>query len=393
MALRVLMLGWELPPFNSGGLGEACLGLADALAKKGVDLTFVLPRKVDITVDGWRLVFADVDEEVVKTLGVYTTALHWSSLLKKDDLPPDFVRAAFKYAQMVRKLVKKHDSDIIHAHDWMTYPSGIVAKSALGKPLVAHVHSTEFDRTGGHNPNPYVYAIEREGLLCADRVLPVGGFMKDILVNSYGVDQEKIRVIYNGIDEDFGRRLPPALTKFKELGFKIVLYLGRITLQKGPEYFVRSAKIVSAHYPKTLFVVTGSGDMQGYMMAEAASLNVMDKFLFTGFLRGDERRQIFQSADIYVMPSVSEPFGIVALEAAASGTPVLVSKQSGVAEVMKNILKVDFWDVEEMANKILCVLEYDALPADLRRESGKEVKNFSWSHAADEVLGVYNQLV
>ncbi|KKR29933.1 MAG: Group 1 glycosyl transferase [Candidatus Woesebacteria bacterium GW2011_GWA1_39_8] len=393
MAYKVLMLGWELYPFNSGGLGEACLGLANALSKKGIDLTFVLPRKVDITVDGFRVVFADVDEDILKTLGAYTTSPLWSHIINRDELPPDFVRAAFKYAEKMKKLVKKQKADIIHTHDWMTYPSGVMAKSYLKKPMVAHVHSTEYDRTGGYYPNPYVYKIEKEGLLSSDRVLPVGGFMKEILVKNYGVDEQKIRVVYNGINEDFGKRLPPALTKFKELGFKIVLFLGRITLQKGPEYFVRAAKLVSAYNPKTLFVVAGSGDMDGYMMSEAARLGVMDKFLFTGFLRGNERNQIFQSADIFVMPSVSEPFGIVALEAAISGTPVLVSKQSGVAEVMKNILKADFWDIEEMANKILAVLKFDALPQDLKWESGKEVRNFSWSRAADEVINVYDQLI
>lgn len=386
------MIGWELPPFNSGGLGEASLGLADALSKKGIDLTFVLPQKVDIKVDGFRLVFANVDEEDLATLGAYT-ASNLAHVFSIDDYPPDFVRAAFKYAEKVRRLVKRQKADIIHTHDWMTFPSGIVAKNLLKKPMVAHVHSTEYERTGGNFPNPYVYAIEKEGLLSADRVLPVGAFMKDVLVRNYGVAPDRIVVVYNGINSQTPNYLPPALASFKKMGYKIVLFLGRITLMKGPEYFVRAAKIVSEFRPKTLFVVTGSGDMQEFMMSEAARLGVMDKFLFTGFLRGEEKNRIFQSADIYVMPSVSEPFGITALEAAVNGTPVLISKQSGVSEIFRNALKVDFWDVEEMANKILAVLSYDALPKDLKLESGKEVKNFTWLKAADSVVEVYRQLI
>jgi len=217
--------------------------------------------------------------------------------------------------------------------------------------------------------------------------------MKDILINNYSVPEEKIKVVYNGVDDDFKKDLPPALTSFKELGYKIVLYLGRITLQKGPEYFVWAAKRVSEYDSRVIFVVTGSGDMQDYMISEAARLGILDKFLFTGFLRGDDRDRIFQAADLYVMPSVSEPFGLVALEAIIRGTPVLVSKQSGVAEILKNALKVDFWDTEEMANKILAVLRYHALPSDLIKEGSKEIGQFSWSNSADKVMGIYNLLI
>ena len=217
--------------------------------------------------------------------------------------------------------------------------------------------------------------------------------MKNILVTNYGINPDKITVVYNGIDEPSKKNIPPALTAFKELGYKIVLYLGRITLQKGPEYFVRAAKKVSEYYPKAIFVVTGCGDMQDFMVAEAARLGVLPKFLFTGFLRGDEKNQIYQSADLYVMPSVSEPFGITALEAIANGTPVLISKQSGVSEILKNALKVDFWDIDEMANKILAVLNYQPLKTDLKKESSKEIKNITWDKAADKCLDIYNHLV
>ncbi|KKQ43252.1 MAG: Glycosyl transferase, group 1 family [Microgenomates group bacterium GW2011_GWC1_37_8] len=392
MSPNVLMIGWELPPFYSGGLGIACLGLIQALNKKGAKITFVLPRKMDVKVDGINLIFADVNEKSSMVTS-YTSSSEWLKLFSIDPFPPDFIQGAIEYAKKMYKIAKKQNADIIHAHDWMTYPAAIVAKEVLGKPLVVHVHSTEYDRTGGHNPNPQVYAIEKEGLNCADVVIPVGGYMKDILINNYSVPEEKIKVVYNGVDDDFKKDLPPALTSFKELGYKIVLYLGRITLQKGPEYFVWAAKRVSEYDSRVIFVVTGSGDMQDYMISEAARLGILDKFLFTGFLRGDDRDRIFQAADLYVMPSVSEPFGLVALEAIIRGTPVLVSKQSGVAEILKNALKVDFWDTEEMANKILAVLRYHALPSDLIKEGSKEIGQFSWSNSADKVMGIYNLLI
>lgn len=387
------MLGWELPPFNSGGLGEACQGLAQALSKKGVDITFVLPKTADVKIDGVNIVFADTNEDMVPLPKVYSSSREWASIFNKEEVPPDYVLGALKFAKGVKRLAKKYGSDIIHSHDWMTYPAGIVAKGLLNKPLVAHVHSTEYDRTGGNYPNKVIYDIEKQGLITADKVLPVGGFMKDILVRNYNVDPEKIKVIYNGIDQKNDRIFPPALSAFKKMGFKIVLFLGRITLQKGPEYFVRAAEKVLKYYSKALFIVTGTGDMQGFMMSEAARLNVLDKFVFTGFLRGVERDKVFQAADLYVMPSVSEPFGITALEAAANQTPVLVSKQSGVSEVFKNSLKVDFWDVDEMANKIISTLKFTSLGEDLRKESYKEIDNLNWGKAADKVLEVYKELI
>lgn len=392
--MKVLMLGWELPPFNSGGLGEACLGLSKALAQKGVQVTFVLPKTQDVKIDGVNIVFADIEEEMMAIRRAsYTTSTEWAKLFNKDEMPPDFVLGAMQFAKKITSLAKKYQSDLIHSHDWFTYPAGIVAKSVTGRPLVAHIHSTEFDRTGGNYPNQVIYDIERNGLLAADRILPVGGFMKDVLVSKYGVDAEKIKIIYNGIDKKNERYYPSALNAFKKMGYKVVLFLGRITLQKGPEYFVRAAEKTLKYFPKAIFVVTGSGDMQPYMISEAARLGVLDKFIFTGFLRGDDKDKIYQAADLYVMPSVSEPFGITALEAAANGTPVLISKQSGVSEVFQNCLKVDFWDVDEMSNKIVSALKFKSLSKDLSKEGGKEIDNLSWSKAADKVIEVYKELV
>lgn len=394
MSLNVLMFGWELPPFNSGGLGEACFGLAKALSKKGVNITFVLPQRQKLNINFMNVVFADIEEDLKKLQGVYLTYNEWVKTLGAGNINPfDYIGASIRYAEKIRNIVYKYPCDIIHSHDWLTYPAGVVSKSILGKPLVAHIHATEFDRTGGHYPNPAVYAIEKLGFEKSDVIVPVGGLMKRTIVEKYGINPEKIKVVHNGIEDPYRKDLPPALTAIKSLGYKIVLYLGRITLQKGPEYFVRAAKIVSDYIPKVTFVVTGSGDMQEYMISEAARLNVLDKFVFTGFLRDDERDSIFQSADLYVMPSVSEPFGITALEAVKNGTPVLISKQSGVSEVLRNSLKVDFWDIEEMANKIIAVLKYKSLPKDLRSESSKEIVNLTWDKSADKVLEVYNQLI
>ncbi len=388
------MFGWELYPYNSGGLGEACLHLTKSLTSKGVDITFVLPQKLPLNVSHMKIIFANVDEDCNLIPQVYDVfGYEYTKRFKIEDFPPDYLKASLKFAERTLKLIGKIDADIIHAHDWLTFPAAIVAKEILKKPLVVHVHSTEFDRTGGHSPNPYVYQIEKEGFEKADMILPVGGFMKDTIVSKYGVNPEKIRVVYNGIDDSEIKYLAPALTEFKKMGNKIVLFLGRITLQKGPEYFVWAAKKVLEYNPKVIFIVTGSGDMQDYMIAETVRLGISDKFIFTGFLRGEERDRIFQSADLYVMPSVSEPFGLTALEAICNGTPVLVSKQSGVAEILKNALKVDFWDIDEMANKILAVLSYEALPDDLKKESKKEIKNFSWSNSADKVIEVYNLLI
>jgi glycogen synthase len=391
--MKILMLGWELPPFNSGGLGEACQGLAKALTQKGVDITFVLPRSQKVSIDGVRVVFTDIDEEIMEIRNSYSASSEYSRLFNKDEVPPDFVNASLMFAKKIGKLATKFNSDIIHSHDWLTSPAGIVSKGVLGKPLVAHVHSTEFDRTGGNFPNQIIYEIEKQGLLMADRVLPVGGFMKKILIEKYGVSPDKIEVVYNGIDYHNEKIYPQALNAFKKMGYKIILFLGRITLQKGPEYFVRAAAKALNYYPKSIYVVTGSGDMKTQMIAEAARLNILDKFIFTGFLRGEDRDKIFQCADLFVMPSVSEPFGITALEAAANDTPVLVSKQSGVSEIFQHSLKTDFWDIDEMASKIVAVLKYEALSKDIRRESAKEIKGFSWGKAADKVIQVYKELI
>ena len=392
--MKVLMLGWELPPHHSGGLGVACLGLARALANKGAKITFVMPKKQDLNYDFIDIIYAEIDDDDSELFkNSYTTSqsfMFHSQLF--DPFPPDYVRSAIKFAKKMRKMALKMKADVVHAHDWMTFDAGVVASEVLGKPLVVHIHNTVFDRGVG-NYNSYEYEIEKRGFEKADRIVAVSNFTKNIVAEKYGIDRNKITTVHNGVENLKRKKLAPALLPLKELGYKIVLFLGRITIQKGPDYFIQAAKKVLGFNPKVVFVVVGEGDMQGQMMNMAANLGIADKIIFTGWLKGDEKNQIYQAADLFVMPSVSEPFGIVPLEAIANGTPVLVSKQSGVAETLNNVLKTDFWDTDEMTNKILAVLEHGSLSQDLMKESSKELPNINWNKAADKCLDVYSQLI
>lgn len=370
----------------------ASLALARSLAGKGLGITFVLPQKKDYNIDFLNLVFADI--KFSKNLASsYTSSNIFSSESKLANAASDFVSAALIFGKRAGEIIRKYNPDIIHAHEWLTFPAAIVAKKITGKPLVVHVHSSEFDRSGGHYPNQQVYQIEKEGLESADAIVSVSNFTKNMLVDKYGINPDKVRVVYNGVEEFTPKTLSPALKPLKDLGYKIVLYLGRITLHKGPDYFVKAAQKVLQFNPKTLFVVAGSGEMQEAMITEAAHLGILDKMMFTGFLRGEEKDRIYQAADVYVLPSVSEPFGITPLEAIANGTPALVSKQSGVSEVLKNVLKTDFWDTDDMADKILAVLNYSSLKTDLRNESSKELPNINWDQAARKTIDIYNQLI
>jgi len=363
----------------------ASLGLAKALTDKGVKITFVLPNKADLNINFLNLVFADLK----KVQGTYTTSSKSSRL----GFANDYITAAYQFGERVREVAAKHGSDIIHSHDWLTFPAGLAAREVTGKPLVTHVHSTEFDRTGGHYPNPEVYEIEKKGLQRSDKIISVSQFTKNLLVENYGINPDKVSVIHNAVTDPGKKDVAPGLTSFKKLGYKIVLYLGRITLQKGPEYFIRAAKKVVEYESKVVFVVAGSGDMQEQMIKEAAGLGILGNVLFTGFLRGEEIDRIYQAADLYVMPSVSEPFGITSLEAVINGTPVIVSKQSGVSEVLTNVLKVDFWDIDEMANKILSVVKYDPLQKCLAQNAMVDIKDCTWDKAAEKCLQVYESLI
>lgn len=398
------MFGWEFPPFNSGGLGVACHGLTRALSDEDVEITFVLPRKFDIAADYLDVVFADTKKITIKQvdsiLTPYTTSESYNFLRKvaaRDGLYADnLFDEVERYTLRAAKIAEEEQYELVHAHDWLTFGAGIEAAKRRDKPLIAHVHSTEFDRTGGHGVNQHVYDIERRGLMEAKAVIAVSGLTKNILVKEYGINESKINVVHNGIDLSTYSYDVDSVNEFlhlKQQGMKIVLFVGRITLQKGPEYFVKVAEKVIPHNPNVLFVMAGSGDMENQIIRQVAEAKISDKVLFTGFLRDQELSKMYKASDLFVMSSVSEPFGITALESIAHGTPILTSKQTGVSEVVTHALKSDFWDVDEMANQILSYLAYDPLSKSLKQNSIQEVNNMSWKKVAEKCRDIYRKFL
>lgn len=384
------MFGWEFPPFNSGGLGTVCYWLTRKLAEKNVDLTLVLPHPCDIdfakTISFGNIKFIRMNF----LLKPYITSMNYKKERKNHNI---YCKSLFeeveRYAEAARDIALTEDFDVIHTHDWLTVKAGIEAKKISGKPLVLHIHSTEWDRTGGNNINTYVYEIEKKGMEEADLIIAVSNFTKEKIIRYYGINSDKIVVIHNAVE-------PPSDEEFEFTNFKknhgIVLFVGRVTLQKGPDYFVYAARRVLDFEPNARFIIVGDGDMKSMIINKIAELGISDKVLFAGFLRGKEIEKAYKMADLYVMPSVSEPFGLTALESASNKTPVLISKQSGVSEVIRHCLKVDFWDIDEMANKIVNVLRYRELRECLSENGGNEVKRFSWDEAAERCIEVYNRL-
>lgn len=400
------MFGWEFPPFNKGGLGVACYGITKGLSNKGVSTTFVIPKAPgDAKAEHVNLVVASgiknvSIKEVSSPMAAYMTNSEYSERMRnllmygssknKDEIyGQDLFEEVERYAIRAKKIALNEEFDVIHAHDWMTYKAGIKAKKATGKPLVVHIHATEFDRTGGNGVNQYVYDIEKSGFEEADVICAVSNFTKNKLVKHYGINPDKIHVVHNAVEFTNYKEDIPKLADNE----KIVLFLGRITLQKGPDYFVEAARKVLDKDPNVKFIVAGSGDMMPQMIEMAAEKGLGKKMLFAGFLRGKDIDKAYKMADLYVMPSVSEPFGITPLEAMRNGTPVLISKQSGVSEVISHCLKVDFWDVDDMANKILSVLKYSPLHSCLREEGSREVLKFNWDEPAQKCIDAYNKAI
>ena len=399
--MKVLMFGWEFAPIYSGGLGVACAGLTKELVNRNVEVTFVIPKKkgdVETHVD---LVSAEEIMGKIKTIAVnspitpYITSKDYSLIKNKSGRFSDSIygenlfEEVYRYGEAAKKIAAEESFDVIHAHDWLTFRAGINAKKVSKKPLVVHVHATEFDRTGGLGANPFVKEIEKEGLEKADRIIAVSNYTKNIVVRDYGINPDKIEVVHNAVEFDNRYVEAPKISETD----KIVLFLGRITIQKGPDYFVEMAKKVSDVVPNVKFLVAGSGDMEPRMIERAAELGIGDKMLFAGFLRGDDITRAYKMADVYVMPSVSEPFGIVPLEAIKNGTPVVISKNSGVSEVIKNAIKVDFWDIDRMANAVAGILKYAPLKQTMVNEGWKELNNVSWKHSAEKCIDIYNKLL
>ena len=434
--MRIFMLGWEFPPFITGGLGTACYGLTKAMDKMGLNITFVLPKVLDAATSSHVKMLTPANlkskeyseiahTELEKVKFLYTqetlaqpydnpvvynqkvqeyltekkrhqiteTEIFDSGFQINEHYGQDIFTDIYYYAEAAVRLAIKEDFNIIHAHDWMTYQAGIAVSAMTGKPLIIHVHSTEFDRSGEH-VNQRIYDIERRGMHAADKIIAVSYLTKNIIMSRYGIKGDKVDVVYNGVEYngDNGNGLFAKQTGIKREE-KIVLFLGRITMQKGPEYFLEAAKKVLDVMDNVKFVMAGSGDMMHRIIEMAADMGIGNKVLFTGFLRGDDLKQIYKLADLYVMPSVSEPFGIAPLEALNYDVPVLISKQSGVSEVLTHVLKVDFWDTNEMANKITAVLKYPPLQMTLREHGNFEVRKLRWEDAAEKCSRIYNDVV
>ena len=393
--MKVLMFGWEFPPFSSGGLGTACYGLTKSLSKKGADITFVLPYHFDAdNIDFVKLVSAGKlkirkiasalqpymsSQEYKKSISEKTPRIYGSTLFDE----------VYRYALAAEKIAEEEEFDIIHCHDWMTFEAGIRAKGKKNKPLVVHVHATEHDRTGGHQVNQHIYDSERHGMHKADKIITVSNFTKNKIITHYGIEPEKIKVVHNAVD--FSVYYNDENFEIKRAD-KIVLFLGRITLQKGPDYFIYAAKRVLEHENNVKFVIAGTGDMEPFIIEKAVELGIANKVLFAGFLNQGDVERAYKMADVYVMPSVSEPFGITALEAMKNKAPVIVSKQSGVAEVIRHCLKIDFWDVDEISNKIISLLRYKPLCETLKDNGYFEVRKFNWDIQAEKCIEVYNDL-
>ena len=429
--MRVLMFGWEFPPHIAGGLGTACYGIVKGLAHNGVQTMFVMPSAsgdedrsaadiinaseipVDVSstmnVDDFldKVQFVHIGTNMVPYLDpaelhslveedrkrqVRDFSIHYGQTYKfSGKYGSNLMEEVARYAMVGGTIAMTHkgEFDVIHAHDWLTYMAGIAAKRLSGKPLVVHVHATSFDRSSDNNIDTRVYDIEKRGMEAADRVITVSDLTRNIVITKYGIDPSKVVTVHNAVDFS-GRSEIQVERGVKE---KVVTFLGRITFQKGPEYFIEAAAKILKKCKNVRFVMAGSGDMMNRSIRQVARLGISDRFHFTGFLRGAEVQKMFALSDVYVMPSVSEPFGISPLEAMRSGVPSVISRQSGAAEVLKYAFKVDFWDVDAMADEIYALLQYPAL-ADFASKYGyDEVNTLKWNNAAAKIKSVYESVI
>jgi glycosyltransferase involved in cell wall biosynthesis len=423
------MFGWEFPPHISGGLGTASYGLTKGMATlEDLEVIFVVPKA-----------FGDEDQTMVRLVGANQVPMSFrkvyykgfrrsletievSSKIVPYTDPEDFWRmtrsevAGYKmfvqtdgkglvdfsgkyegnlmdeinkYAIVASVIAEENDFDIIHAHDWLAYPAGIAAMEVSGKPLVIHVHATDFDRSGG-SVNPDVYRIEKNGMDAASKIITVSNLTRDIVIHKYFINPDKVETVYNAVDPV---KISERLMIKKGFDEKVVTFLGRITMQKGPEYFIEAAFKVLQAMDNVRFVMAGSGDMMERMMRRAAALKITDRFHFTGFLRGADVFSLLDMSDVYIMPSVSEPFGISPLEAMQSNVPVIISKQSGVAEILTHAVKTDFWDIDAMADSIYGILNYPALANMFIKKGKEEVIRLKWDNSAKHVKEIYTRVI
>ncbi len=393
--MKVLMLGWELPPHNSGGLGVACLHMCRALAQKGADIHFIVPYTADHSDINFMKVTSAIPigaAEVMKSGAAYDSFKfvdkdgneEWVSLT-------DYHRM---YEKAIDGIVKLAEFDVIHAHDWLTIRAGIRAKQISGKQLIVHIHATEYDRSGGKMGNSLVSEVEYMGMMMADRIIAVSQMTKDIIVREYGVPADKVEVVHNSFDIGLyegvvGENSYKYLEEMRLGGYKVVMNVGRITIQKGLYNLLQAFKMVVEKRPKTILLFVGSGDQELELLELAAELGIGPNVLFGGFQRGKQWRDMFAISDMFVMPSISEPFGLTALEAAAFGVAILVSKQSGVVEILHSALRTDYWDIDEMANQITTVLKNQDLQNQLISDGLAEIEKMSWAQTADKLLDIY----
>jgi glycogen(starch) synthase len=416
--MHILMFGWEFPPLMSGGLGTACFGMTKGLAGLGHNITFVLPQAEATSspflnlLPAYGIPFSNVDPEDRETEPLpWLTARPISTLLTpylnedryreltlsgrggfRDSTAVyglDLIAEVIRYGRAAGAIARRISFDIIHAHDWMTVPAAILARRISGKSLVLHIHSLEYDRSGD-NVNGEILKIEQDGLDQADRVIAVSHRTKRMIVERYGIPPEKVSVVYNAVSRNEAQRIYRTERKGRQ---QMVLFLGRITFQKGPDYFLEAAARVLKVLPDVTFVMAGAGNMMRQMIERVGELKIGDRFHFTGFLQGEEIERIFSLSDLYVMPSVSEPFGISPLEAMLYDVPVILSRQSGVAEILKHALKVNFWDIQELSAKIITVLKHPALMTVMAEKAKEELRTIRWDTAAERITEIYRETV
>lgn len=417
--MKALMFGWEFPPHILGGLGTASYGLTKGMWECGdMDITFVIPKP-----------FGDEDKSFAKIIGASQVPVAWRDVsrdyvesrigklmdpdlyfklrnniyadfnyMRTNDLgciefsgryPDNLLEEINNYSIMAGVIARTEQFDIIHSHDWLTYPAGIHAKQVTGKPLVIHVHATDYDRSRG-NVNPTVFAIEKDGMMNADHIITVSNLTRQTVIEKYGIDPAKVTTVHNAVVPLSPELLNVEVTKPKE---KVVTFLGRITMQKGPEYFVEAAAKVLKLCHNVRFVMAGSGDMMDKMIMLVAERGIADRFHFPGFQKGKQVYEMLRASDVYIMPSVSEPFGISPLEAMQMGVPSIISKQSGCAEILSNVIKTDYWDIDAMADAIYSIITYPAMYQYLKEEGLKEVAQITWDKAGAKVIKIYKDIL
>ncbi len=416
--MKALMFGWEFPPHILGGLGTASYGLTRGMSMQpDMDIVFVIPKP-----------YGDEDQSFLKITGAGNTPIVWRdpsfetvknrlgsimdpqeyfelrnniyadfSYMNVNDLgciefsgryPDNLLEEINNYSICAGVIARRETFDVIHSHDWLTYPAGIHAKNVSGKPMVIHVHATDFDRSRGQ-VNPQVYSIEKNGMDHADHIICVSNLTRDTVINKYHQHPDKVTTVHNAVEP-----VSASIEAIKPIhcGDKVVTFLGRITMQKGPEYFVEAAAKVLAKTKNVRFVMAGSGDMMQAMIRLAAKRGISDRFHFPGFLKGDQVYEMLKSSDVYIMPSVSEPFGISPLEAMQVGVPTIISKQSGCAEILDYAIKTDYWDIDAMADAVYSILTYPVLYEFLKDEGKKEVDEIKWEYAGQKVRDIYNRV-